>query len=581
MKHVQTTTSTVKHGSGIIMLCYVLVRAPKRMNLWGVALNVSPSSQRNLTRMVLVSWGLQQRPSTQAPQYLGRLHSLLLLVTLVEIPVPQLLEQWDQDVCLLAIIAHPLFTALASNFHQPGIGTAQVGQGELLWTKRDTSHCSINACALVFTVGLEALSILGSVRLQSSFSCLAQTLQHPQPSRTTLTPGEHLGISDGQSHMEGQEEDEERTCAITSDAAPTRTADEPHWCDEEVDNNIYRADSLVALHVMIGARHRKLSLAQRLELGSLTLFVRAKKEREKEESENMAGLMAGFGHYTHAVVRGIPASLAKEALRTSQAEVDLTRARTEHEAYVEVLRTRLGLEVVELPADESLPDCVFVEDAAVVCGETALITRPGAESRRREGDVTSKCDLRGGSKRFGEEATVYKEDDISLISARRHFLSTQTRPNIPILFFPHCTHVAALLPWSYRVLGSNPGLGTTASSHNIYVGACSGGVEVSAPHVWRPSVLNAAIAVRFPDPTTFAASYYDKRDTRAQKKDPLRFSLQGSDPINMEESVPSRDVFAKAPPMFFSAAEAQSVLSCVGTAGMWQADRLALRAFSP
>lgn len=98
----------------------------------------------------------------------------------------------------------------------------------------------------------------------------------------------------------------------------------------------------------------------------------------------MAGLMAGFGHYTHAIVRGIPASLAKEALRSSQAEVDLTKARTEHEAYVEVLRERLGLEVVELPADESLPDCVFVEDAAVVCGETALITRPGAESRRRE-----------------------------------------------------------------------------------------------------------------------------------------------------------------------------------------------------
>lgn len=98
----------------------------------------------------------------------------------------------------------------------------------------------------------------------------------------------------------------------------------------------------------------------------------------------MAGLMARFGHYTHAVVRGVPASLAKEALRSIQAEVDLATAQREHEAYVEILRTRLGLEVVELPADESLPDCVFVEDSAVVCGDTALITRPGAESRRRE-----------------------------------------------------------------------------------------------------------------------------------------------------------------------------------------------------
>lgn len=98
----------------------------------------------------------------------------------------------------------------------------------------------------------------------------------------------------------------------------------------------------------------------------------------------MAGLMADFGKYTHAIVRGIPASLAKEALRSIEAEVDLVKAQREHEEYVEVLKTKLGLEVVELPADESLPDCVFVEDVAVVCGDTALIPRLGAESRRRE-----------------------------------------------------------------------------------------------------------------------------------------------------------------------------------------------------
>ncbi|CAG11564.1 unnamed protein product, partial [Tetraodon nigroviridis] len=95
-------------------------------------------------------------------------------------------------------------------------------------------------------------------------------------------------------------------------------------------------------------------------------------------------IMAEFGHYTHAVVRGIPASLAKGALRMTQAEVDVDGARKDHRAYVDILRTELGLEVVELPADESFPDCVFVEDAAVVCGDTALITRPGAESRRGE-----------------------------------------------------------------------------------------------------------------------------------------------------------------------------------------------------
>nr|XP_046156200.1 N(G),N(G)-dimethylarginine dimethylaminohydrolase 1 isoform X1 [Oncorhynchus gorbuscha] len=98
----------------------------------------------------------------------------------------------------------------------------------------------------------------------------------------------------------------------------------------------------------------------------------------------MAGVMADFGNFTHAVVRAIPSSLAKEALRMNVSDVDLKKAQREHEVYVGVLKQKLGLEVIELPADESLPDCVFVEDAAVVCGDTALITRPGAESRRKE-----------------------------------------------------------------------------------------------------------------------------------------------------------------------------------------------------
>lgn len=112
----------------------------------------------------------------------------------------------------------------------------------------------------------------------------------------------------------------------------------------------------------------------------------------------MAGLMAGFGHFTHAVVRGVPKSLAAEALRLGPAEVevDLAGAQQEHRAYVEVLRGGLGLDVVELPADEAYPDCVFVEDAAVVCGDTALITRPGAESRR--GEVGGWRELKRGKK---------------------------------------------------------------------------------------------------------------------------------------------------------------------------------------
>ncbi|GLI61490.1 hypothetical protein VaNZ11_003814, partial [Volvox africanus] len=41
--------------------------------------------------------------------------------------------------------------------------------------------------------------------------------------------------------------------------------------------------------------------------------------------------------------------------------------------------------VVEIPADDSCPDCVFIEDTALVIGKShAVVTRPGAPSRRPE-----------------------------------------------------------------------------------------------------------------------------------------------------------------------------------------------------
>jgi dimethylargininase len=52
----------------------------------------------------------------------------------------------------------------------------------------------------------------------------------------------------------------------------------------------------------------------------------------------------------------------------------------EHAAYVEALRST-GAEVSVLPALEDYPDSVFVEDPALCAGSTAIILRPGAESR--------------------------------------------------------------------------------------------------------------------------------------------------------------------------------------------------------
>uniref|UniRef100_A0A8C5QKG9 Dimethylargininase n=1 Tax=Leptobrachium leishanense TaxID=445787 RepID=A0A8C5QKG9_9ANUR len=103
-----------------------------------------------------------------------------------------------------------------------------------------------------------------------------------------------------------------------------------------------------------------------------------------------AGSMAeletsGLGRCSHALVRSIPDSLGqKMAVAPGGLKLDLVRARREHELYVRVLREKLGLQVVELPVEHLLPDSPFVEDVAVVVDETALISRLGVQSRRRE-----------------------------------------------------------------------------------------------------------------------------------------------------------------------------------------------------
>lgn len=63
--------------------------------------------------------------------------------------------------------------------------------------------------------------------------------------------------------------------------------------------------------------------------------------------------------------------------------IDLELARTQHHEYEAALR-ELGCEVISLPAEADLPDSVFVEDVALVFDEVAIITRPGADSRKPE-----------------------------------------------------------------------------------------------------------------------------------------------------------------------------------------------------
>jgi dimethylargininase len=72
-----------------------------------------------------------------------------------------------------------------------------------------------------------------------------------------------------------------------------------------------------------------------------------------------------------------------EITHIERTPIDVDLARDQHHQYVNALK-KLGCTVVELPAEIDLPDSVFVEDTAFILPEVAVITRPGAESRKPE-----------------------------------------------------------------------------------------------------------------------------------------------------------------------------------------------------
>jgi len=97
-----------------------------------------------------------------------------------------------------------------------------------------------------------------------------------------------------------------------------------------------------------------------------------------------------------AFVRPPSTRLAEgEVTHIERVPVDEVLADQQWEAYVLALETA-GFRTVEVAANDDLPDAVFVEDAVVVFGGTAVITSPGAESRRAEIDAVGVTARKAG-----------------------------------------------------------------------------------------------------------------------------------------------------------------------------------------
>lgn len=70
-----------------------------------------------------------------------------------------------------------------------------------------------------------------------------------------------------------------------------------------------------------------------------------------------------------------------EITHIDRTPINIEIAERQHNEYIKALQA-LNCDVIELPAEKDLPDSVFVEDTAFILPEVAVITRPGADSRK-------------------------------------------------------------------------------------------------------------------------------------------------------------------------------------------------------
>ncbi|HXI19933.1 MAG TPA: N(G),N(G)-dimethylarginine dimethylaminohydrolase [Gemmatimonadales bacterium] len=85
-----------------------------------------------------------------------------------------------------------------------------------------------------------------------------------------------------------------------------------------------------------------------------------------------------------ALTRAVSPRIAEcELTFLARDPIDYRRAESQHAAYERCLE-ELGAVVERVPGDPAWADGVFIEDTAVVLDEVAVVTRPGAASRRGE-----------------------------------------------------------------------------------------------------------------------------------------------------------------------------------------------------
>ena len=151
-----------------------------------------------------------------------------------------------------------------------------------------------------------------------------------------------------------------------------------------------------------------------------------------------------------AITRDISPALAScELTHLPRVPIDVERARAQHREYEQAL-TEAGCRVERLPSGPDMPDSVFVEDIAIVFDELAIVTRPGAESRRVEMPAMAEA-LQKHRRlcRIAAPGTVDGGD--VLVVGKRVYAGLSTRTNAEAI----AQMYEALRPYGYTVCAVN------------------------------------------------------------------------------------------------------------------------------
>jgi len=133
--------------------------------------------------------------------------------------------------------------------------------------------------------------------------------------------------------------------------------------------------------------------------------------------------------FKNAIVRKPCKNMVKGLTTAKLGKPDFELACEQHQNYIEALKT-CGLKVDILEADEDYPDSTFIEDVALLTPHCAIITIPGAPSRKGEVDgVIETIEKYYNNIEFIKEPGTIEPGDIMMVGDH-YYIGISERTNL-------------------------------------------------------------------------------------------------------------------------------------------------------